>query len=185
MSVKRDVTRQMGLAILCVTFLGIPAAVSAKTTEFDLKGRKVRVDVEKIATAPELNATATSKHPVVQLYFHYQRLLAEGKLDEASDLTASPEEDQKEKKAYAERLGGAEVLQEQMKQVLAMHIRAAYVLHAGNQKMLLAKHPQQGYAATFYRCVKDLCKIDKHPDDPANADLAAIFGQIRLGKIKL
>ena len=173
------------LLTLCLAVVSVPALAKAKKTVFAIKGKQISVEVERLAPAEELTATARSKNPVVDLYFRYQQLLGEGKVAEAAQLTASPEADLQDKKAYADRLGGPEALQEQMKSVLTMHIRAGHVLRSGDEKMLLAKHPQFGYSATFYHCVQEACKIARPTDAAASGDLAEVFGQIRLGKIKL
>jgi hypothetical protein len=176
--------KKIVVSVMCL--LALQATVEAKMKKsFELNGKKIEVGFEKIENNLELSRTGISQIDVIQIYFQYQRLLADGKIDEAAKLNLDPIEDAKMHKAYAERLGGMKAYQEKMEQVLQSHVQVSYVLELGTQKLLIGKHPEHGFGATFFRCADNKCIIDNKIDQLGNDDLVLLFGEIQNGKIKL
>lgn len=152
---------------------------------FKIGGRDISVTLDKLTPPIEINATTSSKNPVIAVYLSYNRLLASGKIKEASLLTQSPQLTEKQQNAYLQRLGSDELFRKKMSEVLNSRLVLNHIVEIENSKMLLGSHPEDGLFANFFVCSNEKCVLTDVLERGSLKDLGLIFSQLQEGSLKI
>lgn len=177
--------KMLNFIIMLGIFLLIFKTEASMKISVKVDGREISAVVEKINPVIELSEQTSTQNTVLAAYINYNRLLSQGKIKEAAQLTTSPAATEKTQNAYMERLGGLSSYKQKMTELFTLKIKITNVIEIKNFKMLLGTHPEYSTFANFFDCSSGKCLLSEENSTGELKDLALIFSKIREGKFKI